>query len=71
MRINSVRYDPVVYPNYTTRSATSNPNTTTVMSKEQMEQILFFALYQQTGLNMKLVRIAAELYSGKNLDLFA
>jgi hypothetical protein len=33
-----------------------------------MEQILFFSLYQQTGLNLKLVRIAGELYSGKTLD---
>lgn len=66
MRVNGVGYNPV-YPNYPMQRPLSTGNTP-VISKEQMEQILFFSLYQQTGLNLKLVRIAGELYSGKTLD---
>ncbi|AJG40000.1 hypothetical protein TRQ7_00750 [Thermotoga sp. RQ7] len=66
MRVESVGYNPV-YPNYAVQRSLSTGNTP-VMSKEQMEQILFFSLYQQTGLDLKLVRIAGELYSGKTMD---
>ncbi|PLV56891.1 hypothetical protein [Thermotoga sp. SG1] len=66
MRVDGVGYNPV-YPNHPVQRSLSN-GSTPVMSKEQMERILFFSLYQQAGLNVKLVRIAGELYSGKTLD---
>ena len=41
----------------------------TVMSKDLMMKLMNLTLYQQTGLAMKLVRIANEIYTGMNLDI--
>ncbi|WP_296906291.1 hypothetical protein [Thermotoga sp.] len=64
--MNGVGYNPV-YLSYPVQHPASTDGIP-VMSKQQMEQILFFSLYQQTGLSVKLVRIAGELYSGRTLD---
>lgn len=39
------------------------------MSKEEMEKLLSFMMYKQTGISMKLVRTVGELYQGQNLDV--
>lgn len=71
MRVEGIGYNPV-YQSYAQQRTTPRFNSwsSPVMTKEQMEQILFFSLYQQTGLNVKLVRIAGELY-GKMMDQLA
>jgi len=40
-----------------------------LMNKDLMMKLMNLTLYQQTGLAMKLVRIANEIYTGMNLDI--
>jgi hypothetical protein len=47
----------------------SNINQSPTMSKEEMEKLLSFVIYKQTGISMKLVRTVGELYQGQNLDV--
>lgn len=42
-----------------------------VMTKDQMAQLLSFMTYQQNKMNLKLVRIASQLYTGKSIDQLA
>ncbi len=46
-----------------------NINQSSTMSKEEMEKLLSFIIYKQTGISMKLVRTVGELYQGQNLDV--
>ena len=39
-----------------------------VMSKDLVMKLLSMELYMNSGLTMKLVRIAGDLYTGKNID---
>ncbi len=47
----------------------SNINQSPTMSKEEMQKLLSFITYKQTGISMKLVRTVGELYQGQNLDV--
>jgi len=42
-----------------------------VMSKEEMEKLMSFAMYKQTGISLRLVRTVGALYEGSNLNLLA
>jgi len=42
----------------------SNP----VMNKDLVMKLLSMELYMSSGLTMKLVRIAGDLYTGRNID---
>ncbi len=43
-----------------------------VMSKEEMEKLMSFAMYKQTGISLRLVRtVGGALYEGSNLNLLA
>lgn len=39
-----------------------------VMSKDLVMKLLSMELYMNSGLTMKLVRIAGDLYTGRNID---
>jgi len=41
-----------------------------LMNRNLMMKLMNLTLYQQTGLAMKLVRIANEIYTGMNLDIW-
>ncbi|PNR88274.1 MULTISPECIES: hypothetical protein [unclassified Petrotoga] len=51
------------------RVNSQNTNQSPTMSKEEMEKLLSFVIYKQTGISMKLVRTVGELYQGQNLDV--
>ena len=72
MRINglsSPAYKPIYNPVNVSQNV-SNSTKSPVMTKEQMAQLLSFMTYKQNDMNLKLVRIAGELYAGKNIDQF-
>ncbi len=49
----------------------TNPSVSVEQTKDLMLKTLEFAMYMQNSLNLKLVRIAGELYQGQNLDTLA
>lgn len=73
--ISSQQYKPLYsssfdYGNNQLHNANSqNINQSPTMSKEEMEKLLSFIMYKQTGISMKLVRTVGELYQGQNLDV--
>ncbi|SDH85794.1 hypothetical protein SAMN04488510_1457 [Fervidobacterium changbaicum] len=62
-----------VYPPTVARPATVASATDVAQqvqqAKELMLRTLEFAFYKQQDMNLKLVRIAGELFQGKNLDV--
>ena len=75
-KISSQNYVPL-YTNYnfsnqqTTNSQVSTVANNPVMSKEEIEKLMSFAMYKQTGISLKLVRTVGALYEGSNLNLLA
>jgi len=73
--ISSQQYNPLYLSNFdygsgqTPNVNSQNINQSPTMSKEEMEKLLSFAIYKQTGMSMKLVRTVGELYQGQNLDI--
>lgn len=59
------------YGNNLVNVKTQTNNENPVISKEEMEQLMSFAMYKQTGMTMKLVRTVGELYQGQSIDLLA
>ncbi|QTA38977.1 hypothetical protein JYK00_03420 [Thermosipho ferrireducens] len=66
--INNMNYYPIRQTSAATPANQSPQSNQTVMSKEQMAQLLSFMTYQQNKMNLKLVRIAGELFAGKSID---
>ncbi|MBT1247992.1 MULTISPECIES: hypothetical protein [Thermosipho] len=58
----------ITYTPHMSKAVETSVQKNTVMSKEQMAQLLSFMTYQQNNMNLKLVRIASALYSGKRID---
>lgn len=75
-KISSQNYEPL-YINYnvsnqqTTNSQAPKVANNSVMSKEEMEKLMSFAMYKQTGISLRLVRTVGALYEGSNLNLLA
>jgi len=53
----------------TSGTSVSDVNQQVEQAKELMLRTLEFAFYKQQDMNLKLVRIAGELFQGKNLDV--
>ncbi|ABR30803.1 hypothetical protein SU69_04820 [Thermosipho melanesiensis] len=60
--VSNISYTPRIV------AKTVSQQKTPIMTKEQMAQLLSFMTYQQNNMNLKLVRIAGALYSGKKID---
>ncbi len=73
--ISSQQYKPLYLSSFDygsdqlQRVNNQNINKSPTMSKEEMEKLLSFIIYKQTGISMKLVRTVGELYQGQNLDV--
>jgi hypothetical protein len=73
LRVNGINN---VYSSVNTLQISSGKNVAAnvkapVMTKDQMAQLLSFMTYQQNKMNLKLVRIASQLYTGKSIDQLA
>ncbi|ACJ75630.1 conserved hypothetical protein [Thermosipho africanus TCF52B] len=73
MRVNGINN---MYSSVNTLQISSGKNVAAnvkapVMTKDQMAQLLSFMTYQQNKMNLKLVRIASQLYTGKSIDQLA
>lgn len=53
----------------TSGPSVSDVNQQVEQAKELMLRTLEFAFYKQQDMNLKLVRIAGELFQGKNFDV--
>ncbi|MEJ5257560.1 MAG: hypothetical protein WHS64_04845 [Fervidobacterium sp.] len=55
-------------PVHSGTSGVSDVQTQVNQAKELMLKTLEFAFYKQQDMNLKLVRIAGQLYQGQNID---
>ncbi|WP_448374777.1 hypothetical protein [Fervidobacterium sp.] len=69
--LNSVTLQPQIVSKANTPKPSEEIQTQMTQAKELMLQTLEFAFYMQQNMNLKLVRIAGQLYQGQNLDTTA
>ena len=67
--IEPIRLETPYYEYYQQYLHPVNQSRNGLMNKDLMMKLMDLTLYQQTGLVMKLVRIANEIYTGMNLDI--
>lgn len=67
--IEPIRLETPYYEYYQQYLHPVNQPRNGLMNKDLMMKLMDLTLYQQTGLAMKLVRIANEIYTGMNLDI--
>ncbi|MGB9614876.1 MAG: hypothetical protein ACP5KD_05475 [Fervidobacterium sp.] len=74
MRIEGMDVNPYTLQNVYARKVANRDQSQTAQVQQIKDltlQVLNFALYKQQDVNVKLVRIAGELFQGKNLDVTA
>ncbi len=74
--LNEIGTNPYVYQSSSVRRSEANPQIQQAQaevqqSSDMMLKLLEFAFYKQNAMNLKLVRIAGELFQGKNLNALA
>ncbi|ABS60636.1 hypothetical protein [Fervidobacterium nodosum] len=74
--LGGIGVNPYVYQNASVKRSEANPQIQQAQaqvqqSSDMMLKLLEFAFYKQNAMNLKLVRIAGELYQGKNFDALA
>ncbi|WP_448376713.1 hypothetical protein [Fervidobacterium sp.] len=69
--LNNVTFQLQMVSKATTPKPSEETQKQMTQAKELMLQTLEFAFYMQQNMNLKLVRIAGQLYQGQNLDTTA